>query len=212
MTTMETEAVFAGETRVLDGCEIRAVETGSGRRQFEGIIAPWDRWALIGGMFEERYQRNCFARAVQDGKSFPLLVGHDMSSLPIGRTSKLLDTDIGLRGVFDLSDTDRARETWELIHDGSLQALSPGFRALRGQDLYEPADPPKFPRITRRNAQLVEVSVVPAGAYSEATISVHTRSLEVVVGRSTTPYRDRYSEKLESLRYSPVERLNRPAS
>lgn len=207
MTTTETEAVFAGETRVLDGCEVRAIESG-GKKRFEGVAAPWDRWALIAGAFEERFQRNCFARAISDAKPIPLLIGHDMGSLPVGRSVELADTTEGLRGIWELSETDRAREAWELIRDGALRALSVGFRILRGQDSYQPADPPRFPRVTRRNVHLYEVSLVPAGAYSDATIAMHTRTADAAARASATPYRDRYSEMLESLRYSPVDGLS----
>jgi HK97 family phage prohead protease len=201
-----TAEIFAGETRVLEGCEVRAVEK-AGKRRFEGVAAPWDTWALIGGVFEERFQRNCFHRAITDGKSIPLLIGHDMGSLPVGRSVELRDADAGLEGSWELSDTQRAGEAWELIRDGSLQALSTGFRTFRGQDHIEPADPPAFPRVTRRNVHLFEVSLVPAGAYSDATITTHTRSADIALGRSATPYRDRYAALLERLRYSPADGL-----
>lgn len=205
MTATAAET-FVGETRVLEGCEVRAIES-AGKKRFEGVLAPWNQWALIGGVFEERYQRNCFGRSIADGKPIPLLIGHDMSSLPVGRSVDLIDDPVGLRGVWELSETDRAVEAWELIRDEALRALSPGFRVLRGQDLYEPADPPRFPRVTRRNVQLYEVSLVPAGAYSAATIAAHTRTQDAAASRSATPYRDRYAQMLDRIRYSPADGL-----
>lgn len=195
------ELVAADETRpALDGCEIRAVDDTNGRRTFRGLAAPWDQWALIAGAYEERFQRNCFARAIADGKPLPLLVGHNMAGLPVGRSTSLIDTDAGLWGEWELSDTEHAREAWTLIRDGALTGLSVGFSTFRGQDHYAPADPPAFPRVTRRNVRLREVSLVPSGAYDGAVVDL-TRT-KTAVG-SPTPYRDRYLLLLESLRYGP---------
>jgi HK97 family phage prohead protease len=199
MTT--ADVITAEETRsALDGCEIRAVDDTAGRRSFQGIAAPWDQWTLIAGAYEERFQRNCFARAISDGKPLPLLIGHNMAGLPVGRSTSLVDADAGLWGEWELSDTDQAREAWTLIRDGALSGLSVGFTPLRGQDHYASADPPGFPRVTRRNVRLREVSLVPAGAYDGANVDL-TRT-QTAVG-SRTPYRDRYLSLLESVRYGP---------
>lgn len=198
---MTDSVILAEETRpALDGCEIRAVDDRNGLRTFSGLAAPWDRWALIAGAYEERFQRNCFARAVADGKPLPLLVGHRHDGLPVGRSTTLADTDEGLWGEWELSDTDQAREAWTLMRDEALTGLSVGFSTYRGQDHFAPADPPDFPRVTRRNVRLREVSLVPAGAYDDAVIEL-TRTATAV--GSATPYRDRYLSLLESLRYGP---------
>jgi HK97 family phage prohead protease len=202
MTDTDIEPmIMAEETRAaLDGCEIRAVDDTAGRRSFKGLAAPWDRWALIAGAYEERFQRNCFARAITDGRPLPLLVGHNSAALPVGRSTTLVDAESGLWGEWELSDTEQAREAWTLIRDGALTGLSVGFTPLRGQDHYATADPPDFPKVTRRNVRLREVSLVPAGAYDEALISL-TRTATAV--GSSTPYRDRYLSLLESVRYGP---------
>lgn len=190
-------ALIPDERRVLEGCELRATDKG-GTRRFEGRVVRWDQWDLIGGLFYESYQRNCFKRSIQErATAIPLLVGHKHDALPIGRATEWSDRDDALYGVWDVSDTTEARDAWTLIRDGALTGLSVGFSTLPKQDAWFDAEPPDFPRVVRRNCVLREVSAVSVPALEGSEIV----AVRTAYGKPTgTPHLDAWRRWAADLR------------
>ena len=185
------------ETRLLEGTEIRATREGK-ERAFEGLLVPYGKWASIGGLFEERHVRGVFTKSIKEAASaLPLMAIHDRLSYPIGKAVEWDDRDDGLHGRWVMADTKEAKKAWGLIEDRFLCGLSCGFQPVKGGDVWENRQPPNLPRVTRRQARLVEASVVPVPTWNEAVIT-HTRSARGTV--SATPNLDRWSRWFEELK------------
>lgn len=135
---------------------------------YAGVFSNVDRQDDIiePGAFSNLTSRN--ARGALKVKMF---LDHDHTRRP-GIWTSLSQDDKGLlaRGEFNLS-TNLGRETYEEVKNGSLDAMSVGFRIPKGGAYYDkPEDEDSFSirRITK--AELFEISLVPIPANPEATI------------------------------------------
>lgn len=165
-----SQPVLVDESRLFEGAELRAVDKGKTRR-FEGRAVPYNTWALINGLFEERILPGTFAKSLKESAAkLPLLLAHEMRDLPLGHLEEWRDADDGLYGVWRVSDGDHATNAWTSVREGSLSGLSVHFRPIA--DEWEPKQAPEFTRVTRSEARLLEVSLCAIPTWTEARVTV----------------------------------------
>lgn len=165
--------------RSLFQLEVRDLDV-SGRAPFttiEGRAVPYDTWANV-GPYLERFKRGAFGKSTGEGaKSLPLMLFHGRDELwPIGRSTRWRDRPDGLHGEWELNDTANAQRAASMAKSGELGFLSIGFVDIRSvPDLAADYDPmlgeDHMDRVTRVEARLVEVSIVPTPAYADAEVT-----------------------------------------
>ena len=187
------------EVRLLTGAELRASDEGS-ELGFEGRLVPYDVWAPIGGLFEERMAKSVFKKSIAEAAgNLPLMARHNHDSWPLGKSVEWDDRDDGLYGRWIMADTEQAREAHKLVQEGYLRGLSCGFIPMRDQEEWEMREPPQLSRVTRKQARLAEASVVPVPTWSEAII-LNTRSSVAPEGlKRLTPHLDAWEKWRQSL-------------
>lgn len=187
------------EMRLLAGAELRASDEGP-EKGFEGRVVPYNRFAPIGGRFEEAIAPRCFAKSIQEAAgNLPLMAKHDHQSWPIGRSVEWDDRPTELWARWTMADTDAARELHGLVTAGVVRGLSVGYLPMRDQEDWTMRQAPDLSQVVRRQARLVEVSVVPIPTWAEAVITV-TRSSVAVPGGRLTPRLNAWQEWLEEVR------------
>lgn len=164
--------------------EVRA--DGDGRTVC-GICVPYNVEQRINAGLTEVFVRGAFRNVVRAAHRVKFLVGHDASSLPIGRATLLREDENGLYGEFKVSATERGTEVLELIRDGALSELSVGFVPLQDKRRNDGV-------IERITAHLAEVSAVTFGAYGAAAAVTGVRA------PSATPNLDAAADLLSELR------------
>jgi hypothetical protein len=196
MTTIDQPVL---ETRLLFGAELRASDEGQ-EKGFEGRVVPYNRWAPIGGSFEEAIAPRCFTKSIQEAAgNLPLMARHDHQAWPIGRSVEWDDRPEELWGRWVMADTEEAEKVHGLVQAGVVRGLSVGFQPMRDQETWEVRQAPDLSRVTRRQARLVEVSVVPIPTWAEAVITV-TRSTVAPPGEPLTPRANAWREWLAGIR------------
>lgn len=131
----------------------------------EGICAPYDETTFLAGDGNgERITRSAFRKSAREQAGrLKLFRNHD-HNMPIGTATRISDRHPdGLFASFKLGDGPRYHDVRDELEQGLLTDLSVGFRPVqerRGDDGAR--------EITE--AQLVEVSLVPIGAYSGARV------------------------------------------
>lgn len=196
--TITPLALPVPETRLLVGAELRAADEGQ-ELALSGRLVPYGVWAPIGGRFEEQMAPGVFNQSIkQAARALPLLMTHDHQSIPIGKAVEWDDRADGLHGRWVMADTPEARNAHAMADGEFLTGLSVGFAPNAKQDEWEMHDPPELCRVTRRNARLLEASLVPCPAWPEAVIT-HTRS-SIADRGPLTPYRNSWAEWLETIR------------
>lgn len=187
------------ELEIRLGSELSTSDEGA-EKGFEGRLVPYNSFAPIGGTFEEAIAPGCFRKSITEAaNNLPLMAIHDHKKWPIGRSVEWDDKADGLWGRWVMADTDQAREAYKLIQAGIVQGLSCGFVPIRARETWEPRRPPELSRVTRKEARLVEASVVPIPTWPEARITV-TRSGVMVDGDRLTPRAAAWAEWLETVR------------
>jgi HK97 family phage prohead protease len=175
----------APEIRLVAGVEIR----GDGYRTLVGKVAPYNTPAVIGGRFVETIAAGCFTKSISErARALPLLTFHDHQSFPVGKAVRWEEEAGGLIGEFEFDTRAEAQEVARLAGEGFLTALSVGFKPVRSQWTRDDDD---SLAVTRHEAQLVEVSLVPVGAYETAgVLSVRSAGCPDVPGSKPTPRLD----------------------
>lgn len=163
-----TQQTMSEEVRLLEGCEVRAVETGS-TRKFTGRAVPYGSPALIAGRFEEIISPGTFTKSLSESAAkLPLLLAHEMRDLPLGHLEEWDDRDDGLYGTWRMSDGEHATNAWTSVREGSLSGLSIHFRPITDDWVYREA--PEFSTVTRREAALREISLCAVSTWPEARV------------------------------------------
>ncbi|MEU7817065.1 HK97 family phage prohead protease [Pseudonocardia sp. NPDC049154] len=151
--------------------EIRSAAKGGDGRTIEGIIVPYGRKQRIDSQLVEQFARGAFNH--QLNAPHRVRFGREHISLGgtlIGRAVELRDDSAGAWGAFRVSRTPAGDETLELVKDGVLDELSVGFRERQNRRLSDGT-------IERVKADLVETSVVFAGAYGRGAVISAVREL-----------------------------------
>jgi HK97 family phage prohead protease len=154
--------------------EVRSAAKGGDGRTIEGIAVPYLRRQRIDAQLTEQFAPGAFNHQIRAQAGHRVAFTRDHMSQGgtlIGRATELRNDALGLWGAFRVSATAAGDETLALVADGALSELSVGFRAQK--DHTEPDG-----TITRVRADLVEVSVVLAGAYGEGAQIMAVRSAD----------------------------------
>lgn len=148
-------------------------------RYLEGRAVPFDTWTNT-GLFMESHAAGSLRQttSVGAGRTLPLLMFHDHQSFPIGRADSWDNTPEGLDGVWKLNDSPEAQRAAAAAERGELTGLSIGFMPIRsawdmvGWDAWDPdMGPDHMDKVTRLESRLVEVSLTPTPAYTDAQVA-----------------------------------------
>jgi HK97 family phage prohead protease len=140
-------------------------------RRLEGIAAPFDQVAHVGG-FDEVIRPGAFAESIADGHDILALVDHDQTRL-LGRTRngslRLHEDRQGLLFEIDVPNTTLGSDVLEMARRGDLGGMSFGFRVRKAGE--------RWSKTLRelRSLDLIEVSAIAAWPAYEGT-EVHARS------------------------------------
>ncbi len=169
-------------TATLEVRAVQAVGAGARYRFLEGRAVPYDTWAEF-DWFLEQHRRGSFKRSTDRNPHVPLQLFHDNRRMPIGHAEWWTHDDDGLCGVWRLNDTDDAQVAAQLAERGDLVGLSVGFQDRDNpQWEYPETFAPELgadgkARVTRLQSRLVEVSMTPTPAYTDAAVTmVRTRA------------------------------------
>lgn len=187
--------------------QVRDLETNAARTMLAGRAVPYGEEANI-GWFMEEFAAGSLGKSVRESaKALPLLLFHDSQAWPIGVATEWKESAEGLDGVWRLDSGDTAQRAAQLAADEMLGFMSIRFEPIRSDwTLAEEFNPDMGPaymdRVVRREARLVETSVVSTPAYKGAAIS-WVRSGEQTrkrANRSATPALDAARALLEEIR------------
>lgn len=172
----------APEVRIYN-VELEGEEHEGPERYIVGTAVPYGVWADVGG-FTERFQRGAFARSIRSAPAIPLLAFHDSNSWPVGISEHWEETELGLRGVWRMNmKSANGRDAYENIAGGFVRYLSVGFQPSADGYKIETKTGGANPRVTHRDARLLETSVVNIPAYADAQVSeirdLFTRSSQI---------------------------------
>jgi Escherichia/Staphylococcus phage prohead protease len=150
--------------QVLTRSYLADLEVRTDSRQIVGVAVPYDVQIRV-GEYLETFRRGAFRDS--DPTRSPLTAMHPANAeqLPIGISVELVDDDIGLRGVWQVSRTQLGDEVLELVRDGAVSGLSIGF--VPGEDRWS-KDRKSVERLT---ALLDHVAIVRTPAYDSARIT-----------------------------------------
>lgn len=155
---------------------VRADTTG---RTMFGTVAPFNIPAQIEdfqGRYTETIAPGAFARSIRErGQKVRLFTQHDTRRLPIGRATVLEERAEGLYAEFTLPRTRDADEALELVASGTVDGFSIGFRPVRDEWSRDRS------AVTRREAALMEVSLVHSPAYPSALAGVRSQTSVLTV-------------------------------
>lgn len=138
-----------------------AVEKATGKAlaygEFETVVSNSD---------EDRYYEKILVEGIdlkQIKKNPTVLWGHDYRGLPIGKITKIWIDNGNLMARIKLSveKYDFAKQVYDLILDGAINAVSLGGQVKQWNDDYSVIE----------KLELYEVSVVPVGAHRDALIT-----------------------------------------
>ena len=157
--------------------DAQAVGAGRAYRYLEGRAVPYDTWADI-GWYREQHAAKSFAQSTKagSGKTAPLLLFHDNRSFPIGKAEKWTH-DGGLDGLWRLNDSPEAQRAGASAEAGELLGLSVGFQPIRSawdyvDDWNPDLGPDHMDSVTRIESRLMEVSLTPTPAFSDAAVEM----------------------------------------
>lgn len=142
--------------------ELRDVNTDG--RTLEGVVVPYDETSyLTPNPAGERVLRGAFSKSAKQraGRVF-LFRNHDHGH-PVGRATAFADESDGLHGTFQIRESVLGDETLADVREGYLPGLSVGFRPLQTR-----AGAGGVTEVVE--GQLMEVSLVPIGAYDSARV------------------------------------------
>lgn len=137
--------------------------------RISGYALQWGQPAIIGGLFEERFQRGAFDRSLREYPGVAALWAHDPSR-PLGRvengTLELRSDNVGLwYSLTPNPDAPMGQEALATVGRADVSEVSVGF----SPEIEEWDDTADLPRRLITQARLYEISLVVWGAYGKAT-------------------------------------------
>lgn len=160
-----TRAADTDEILTRSAIVTRAADTDDGAHQIEALVVPWDTETEIFPGWFELFERG----AVRADDIPPLLFWQHAE--PIGRITALDDRDDGLHMTARISDTERGREAWTLVADGTLSRVSIGFLPVASTEAMRETEGREEYVTTRTDAIIRECSIVSFPAYHDAAIT-----------------------------------------
>lgn len=155
--------------------EFREVQDGKGMT-FEGYAAVFNSPSEpIGGQFTEYVKPGAFKRSLDARNDVKLLWNHDTGEV-LGSTRagtlRLVEDSHGLKAIAELPNTQRGRDTAELLRRGDVANMSFGFSVPKGGDSWSDNGATR----ELHSVRLHEVSVVAYPAYLASSASVRAAS------------------------------------
>lgn len=182
--------------------EIRSAAKGGDGRTVEGIAVPYGRPQRIDSSLTEQFAPGAFAHQLRAPNRVRFTREHmSYGGALIGKAIELRDDAAGLWGAWRVSDTPAGNETLTLLADGVLDELSIGFRERQNRRLPDGT-------IERTKADLIEVSVVLAGAYGRGALVSAVREVQdtndVVAATCTCGAANRAAQAAQILAGLPI--------
>lgn len=132
-----------------------------------------------GSEFIEVVRPGSFTRALKETPDIKAFFNHDLSSIPLARTSKgtlrLSEDTRGLRFDFDIPDTTQGRDLAASIRAGNIDGASFGFVPVKERWTRTGETPMR----ELLEVRLVEVSLTPMPAYSATSVDVRSKQSEM---------------------------------
>lgn len=154
----------------IPSAELRASETGDGKKIISGISPRFNTETTIGGYFKEVIRPRCCTKSLKETDQVALW-SHDYNK-PMGRRSaktlRLRQTEEGIEYEIDVPDTTWGRDAWESIKRGDVKGASFGFRATKTR-WTEPETAQDLPLCEVLEMQLIEISPTAFPAYADCT-------------------------------------------
>lgn len=153
----------------MNDLQTREFQVAAGRetdepRTVRGLAVPYGvEIELFDGYFET-IAPGALAPRDESDTSLKLVYRHDE---PIGLITDVLETEAGIEVAARFSDTQTARDAYELVRDGVIDRLSIGFMPLET----EAREDDRGTHTTIKTLALREVSLVPWPAYHSAAIT-----------------------------------------
>jgi HK97 family phage prohead protease len=158
-------------------------------RTMTGLAAPYNKPTPINGAFVETLAPGVFKKSIQEAaRGLPLLAFHDSGTYPVGKSVEWRETEEGLEGTWEFAKDSEATRAYEAAKEGFVGGLSVGFMPIINE--VDPGTDTKPPHVVRKEARLLEVSLVSTPAYPDAQITL-VRSAGIKVAR---PNIDRWRE------------------
>lgn len=169
----------APEVRTFAALELRAENGGSDEPYTEltGRAVPYGSWTDT-GWYKEQFTKGAFSKSIREAaQRLPLLLWHDKRSLPVGVSREWEERDDGLWCTWDIDADDQlAQDAARKADKLMLTGLSVGFQTIENGTKREWDDNDML-WVTRSEARLLEVSLVPTPAYAGAQVQL-VRSAE----------------------------------
>lgn len=197
MTIMTPERrLFDPAVRAVDN-----VETTDSLSRLSGRAIPYNTRANI-GWFLETFLPGSLGKSIRESaKALPLNLFHNASTFPIGAAESWDERDDGLYGVWKLDDHPDAQRAAKLAADGVLNFLSIGFAPVENRTDWTVDDLTGMDHAIRREARLLETSLVSTPAYKDATVTwVRSTTAKRGDGSIRRPQRDLWRGELDKLR------------
>lgn len=159
--------------------ELREIETErstTGKlKAIYGLAVPYGVRADIGWFLEE-FVRGALTKSINEAaQKLPLMLFHDAASFPAGAAERWDEKPGGLWGEWSVDSAERAQEAARLAEEGLLAGLSVRFKPIRTEhiraDDWAPELGPEHKDVMiRKEARLLETSLVPTPAYATAGV------------------------------------------
>lgn len=192
------------------GLVLRDLDTTKSFKFLEGRAVPYGVAENV-GWYLEKHEFGSFAKSIKDHPEMPLLLFHDSKRWPIGVTYEWRDNEKGLDCVWRLDDSSEAQRAAKLAKDEMLIGLSIGFVPIRSEWTWaEDFNPSKGPEgmdnVVRKESRLLEVSLTPTPAFSDAQVTLVRSAHPRPTGRARSVTRRR---RVDEITKWLVERQNR---
>lgn len=144
--------------------QVRAADDAAAPRTVRGLAVPYGvEIELFDGYFET-IAPGALAPRAEDATSLKLVYRHDE---PIGLITSVTETPKGIEIEARFSDTQTARDAYQLVRDGVIDRLSIGFIPLA----FDRSEDEAGTHTIITSLDLREVSLVPFPAYDGATVT-----------------------------------------
>lgn len=143
------------------------------------------------------------ARGALDGADISdtrLLVGHDVTRIPLAKAPKTMQLTVTERGLemrAELADTESANAAYTAVERGDLDGMSFAFKVPEGGDSYDRAT---NTRTINRIEKIYEVSLVAFPAYPSASVEARA-----ALNSMRDPARDRVLISLNKIQFKKRE-------
>jgi HK97 family phage prohead protease len=196
------------------GFELRDVETTDSLSMLRGRAVPYGVEADIGWFLEEFAKGSLGKSARESAAALPLMLFHgaDGHPMPIGAIARWDEQSTGLWGEWHIDDDATAQDAARKAkttddRPGSLNFMSIRFAPIRSEWTYVDDFNPELgashkDRVVRKEARLLEVSLVPTPAYNDATIQWVRSAEKIHPRKQQRRAADAWRAELEKLKAS----------